>query len=77
MNSHIRQNFAVKTDARMGQSVDKSRIGRAFVAAGRADARNPQTAEIALFVAAVAVGIVAALANRFFGGLKTFFFCPK
>ena len=64
VHCEIGEDFAVDLDAGLVQPVDKSAVGQADLASGGIDALNPQGAEIALSVLAVAIGILAGLLDR-------------
>src|SRR5690349_18938132 len=54
-NGQFRKDLAVNLDTRFTQSLDETVVGRAVLAAGRADTCDPKSAEVTLLVAAVAV----------------------
>src|SRR5690606_4047162 len=59
--------LAIDLDARLVQAVDEAAIGQAVLAGSRVDALDPQGAEIALAVLAVAVGVLQRLFDRLLG----------
>src|ERR1041385_2675885 len=56
INGDIRQHLPVDGDAALGQALDKSVVTHSVLATARADAGNPEAAELPLLVSAVAVG---------------------
>ena len=66
----IGEHLAVDLDARLVQAGDEPAIGQAEGAGRRIDPLDPQGAEIALALAAVAIGILAGLLDRLHGGAK-------
>src|SRR3954469_10284746 len=65
----VGQHLAVQLDARQLQAVDERRVRHALGARGGVDARDPEAAEVALAVAAVAVRVGVRLHDRFLGAL--------
>ena len=66
----IRQHLAVDLDPGLLQPIDQPAVGQAVLAGGRVDTGDPQGAELALLLAAVAVGILAGLDDRLLGDTK-------
>src|SRR5690606_16766529 len=62
------QDLAVQLDAGLAQAVDELGVGEAFGAGRGVDALDPQGAERALLVAAVAVGVLPGAIDRGLGG---------
>src|SRR3954466_10736756 len=60
-NGDVGQHLAVELDLRELQTVHELAVGKAFLARGGVDALDPQAAELALAVLAVAVGVGARL----------------
>src|SRR5829696_5283574 len=65
----VGQHLAVQLDPRQAHPVDELRVGHAVLPRGRVDAGDPQAPEVALAVAAVAVGVLIGLEDRFLGAL--------
>src|SRR5690606_30953558 len=63
----IGQHLAVDCHLSLAEAVDKSSVGQAVVADGGVDALDPQGAEVALLVAAVAIGVLAGLLDGLLG----------
>src|SRR3990172_348440 len=55
---HVREDLAVDLDAGLGQAVDERGVSHPVLAGPRADPRDPQTAELPLAIAAVAVRVL-------------------
>ena len=64
----IGENLAVDLDPRHDKAGDKARVGQPVLAHRRVDALDPQRAEFALAVLAVAVGVLQRLVDRSLGG---------
>jgi len=75
LHRDIRQHFAVERHARGFQAVDQLAVGQAVVACGGADALNPELAILALFDAAVALGIAIGAIGGFLRGLVELALC--
>ncbi len=67
---HLRENFAVQFDAVCVQGGDEAAVLDTLRAAGGIDAGDPELAELALAVAAVAVGILPGLHHLLIGALE-------
>jgi len=67
-DGEFRQHFSIDLNARFMESAHKNAIGRAFHLAGGGDADDPQAAEIAFAIAAVAVGVFERLMHAVAGG---------
>src|SRR5579864_4429768 len=67
---HLGHDFAIQADAGLGEALDEAAVLYAFGAAGGADAYDPQSAEVTLLVAPVAIGVVARLQHLLVGGLE-------
>src|SRR6267142_2545918 len=65
----VREDFAVERDAGDFQSVDQLAVGQAVVPSGCSEALNPKLAILALFDAAVALGVAIGAIGRFLRGL--------
>src|SRR3954447_25313429 len=65
----VGQDLPVQLDARQLQAMDERAVGHALGARGRVDARDPETAEVTLAVATVAVRVRVRLEHRFLGAL--------
>src|SRR5690606_38495258 len=63
----IRENLAVDVDPGALHAVDELRVGQAMLAHAGIDALNPQAAEAALAVAAVAIGVLQPLLDALDG----------
>ena len=86
-DGHVSKNLAVQLDARLGELVNELAVADAQFADSSVQAGDPQSAEIALLVAAVSVGILTgvgygvngkakvalATAIETLGGLEDFF----
>src|SRR5581483_1314786 len=64
----VGQDLAVELDPGGLQSVHELGVGEAVLACGRVDSGDPQAAEVALAVAAVAIAVLVGLEHRFLGG---------
>src|SRR5579862_7801244 len=69
-NGDVGENLAVDLDTGLAEALDEAAVGEAVGAAPSTDAGDPETAELALFVAAVAVGVVAALRKLLIGSFE-------
>src|SRR5690606_13187603 len=58
MNCNVGQNLAVNLNTSLGQTIDETAIGQALLTDSRIDALDPQSAERALAILAVAIGIL-------------------
>src|SRR5262245_5113253 len=58
VDRELGQDLAVDLDAGQPQALDETVVRHAVGAGGRVDARDPQLAEVALAVTAVAVGVL-------------------
>src|SRR4051794_35538660 len=67
-DGEIGQDLAIHCDAGADEAGDEARIGQAVLAHRRVDALNPQGAEFALAVLAIAVGVLQRLVDRGLGG---------
>src|SRR6185437_2083507 len=63
----VGENLAVHLDAGLLQARDELAVREARLTATRVDARDPESAELALLVAAVAVGVLPRAHHRFLG----------
>ncbi len=68
VNGQIREHLAIDLELCFQQPVDQTAVGQAVQACGCVDTRNPQRAELALFLAAVAIGVLARLDDCLLGG---------
>src|SRR6185295_2403845 len=68
-DGHVRQHLAVELDAGGLQAVHELAVRHALLAGGGVDPDDPQAAEVALLVAAVAIGVRVRLDERFLGAL--------
>src|SRR5690606_7415044 len=59
MHSHVGQDFTVQFNRGLFQAVHEGAVGHAVRTRSRVDTGDPQCAEDALLVAAIAVGILA------------------
>src|SRR4051794_26265169 len=60
-NGDVRQDLAVELDLGQPQSVHQLAVGHALAARGGVDADDPKAPEVALLVAAIAVGVAVGL----------------
>src|SRR5258708_6851328 len=67
MHRQIRKHLAVDRKTCLVQTVDEGAVGHAAEARRRIDARDPQCAVLALFLAPAAIGILAGLDDRLLG----------
>src|SRR5579883_2157185 len=67
MDGEFGQDLAVDFDPGRGQPGDEAAIGQAVLAHGGVDALDPQRAEFALAVLAVAIGVLHRLFDRLLG----------
>src|SRR4051812_17567819 len=65
----VGQDLAVQFDAGQRQAVDERAVGHALGARGGVDAGDPETAEVTLAVATIAVRVRVRLEHRFLGAL--------
>lgn len=73
IQGEISQNLAVEFDAAFIQLAHEHRIRHSILTSTRVNPLNPQRAELALFVAAVAIGVRKALFDRVFGNRPNVF----
>src|ERR1700690_2599625 len=71
-DGQIRQDLAIDGDVGLGQPGDELRVGNANLAGGGVDTHDPQTAEIALPLAAVKVGETPRMVDGLDGCLPQF-----
>src|SRR5437763_12939751 len=64
-DGQVAEHLAVQLNAGFGQSWNEAIIVNPALLEGGVEARDPQGAEVALFLAAVAIGINAGLAGEF------------
>ena len=69
-HGHVGQNLAVQLDVGLQQAGDELAVAQAERTDGGVDADDPQPAEIALAVVAVAVGVDAGADEIFLGGTQ-------
>ena len=62
----VREDLAVDRDAGLDQARDQARVGRAVLARGGVDADDPERAEVAALLAAIARGVVGARSTAWF-----------
>ena len=67
VDGKVGEDFAIKVDTFFLHAGDELRIGKTELAGSIVDAGNPEGTEIALFVAAVAVGVLASAHDRLLG----------
>src|SRR5690606_7498803 len=67
VDREIRQHLAVDLDAGLVEAVDEAAIGQAVLADSGVDALDPERAEIALAILAVAIGILQRLLDSLLG----------
>src|SRR4051794_868847 len=67
MDGDVRQNLAVEVRARGLEAGDQTAVGQPVQTSGGVDAHDPQTAELALLLPPVAVGVVESFVDRLFG----------
>src|SRR5690606_24202747 len=70
VDGHIGQYFTIQFDRGFFSASDEHTVCNTQFAAGRVDTGDPQSAESALLVAAVAVGILPGAHDRLFGDAK-------
>src|SRR5262249_10916557 len=66
-NREVREDLAIDLDAGFLQARHELAVGHARGASAGVDARDPERAEVALLVAAVAVGVLPRAHHRFLG----------
>src|SRR5581483_9782042 len=66
-HSHVGQDLAVEFDRGFLQAVHEHAVGHAVFTRGRVDTGDPQCAEHALLVAAIAIGILPGAHDRLLG----------
>ncbi len=64
------QQLAVDFDAGAAQTIHQSAVRNTTNSGARIDANDPQRAELALFLAAIAVGVLAGFGYRLLGNAK-------
>src|SRR6266508_4814748 len=69
-HGHVREDLPVQLDARLGQPVDELGVAHALGPGGGADPGDPQAAELALAVAAVAVRVHTGVHDLLLGHAK-------
>src|SRR6185437_10964261 len=62
--SDIRKHLTVDLDSGLQQAVDDAAVAQAVNASGRIDTGDPQSAELTLFRAPIAVSVLAGLDDR-------------
>src|SRR5207253_1170429 len=67
MNSHVRQHLAVQLNRSPLQAVHEHAVGHAMLTRSSIDTCNPEGAEHALLVAAIAVCVLASTHDRLLG----------
>jgi len=67
VNSDIGKNLAINLDIRFLQAIHKTAVAQAIHACRGIDTGNPQCAELAFFLAAIAVGVLAGLIHSLLG----------
>src|SRR5258708_31652083 len=72
MHRQIRKHLAVDRKTCLVQTVDEGAVGHAAEARRRIDARDPQCAVLALFLAPAAIGVLAGLDDRLLGRAEYF-----
>src|SRR5258708_3582462 len=72
MHRQIRKHLAVDRNTCLVQTVDERAVGHAAETRRRVDARDPQCAVLALFLAPPAIGILAGLDDRLLGSSEYF-----
>ena len=65
MHRELREDFPVETDVLFLKSINECRIRRPLCAECRIHAHDPERAEFALLPAAIDVGVLSRLDNRF------------
>src|SRR5690606_28964160 len=68
VHGEVGQDLAVERDLGAAQAAHQARVGAAVLAGRRVDAGDPEAAELALAVAAVAVRVAETLLHRVLGG---------
>src|SRR6266581_3655200 len=69
-HGQVREHLAIDFDRSLLQTVHESRVCHAVLAHGRVDARDPESAKLALALLAVTVGILPRLHHRFLGDVE-------
>src|SRR6266851_3764921 len=69
-HGQVGEHLAIDLDRSLLQAGHESRVGHAVLAYGRVDARDPESAKLALALLAVTVGILPRLHYRFFGNVE-------
>src|SRR5690606_13082745 len=67
VHGQLGEDLAIDLDAGLQQAMDQDAVGQALLAGRGIDARDPQCAEVALLLAAIAVGILPGLDDRLVG----------
>src|ERR1700733_4161619 len=70
MHREVREDFAVNGETRLAQAVDQRAVAHAAQTRGGVDAGDPQGAELALLLAAAAIGVLTGLDDRLLGGAE-------
>src|SRR5690606_9605244 len=67
VHCQIGQNLAVDLDGRLSQASDQTAVGQTVLTSTSVDTSDPQSAELALALTAVTVGVLASLDHRLLG----------
>src|SRR5690606_31007422 len=73
MDRHVGKNLAVDLDTGLVQAVDEAAVGQAMLARRSVDALDPQSAEIALPILAIAIGVLQRLLDSLLGNTDRIF----
>src|ERR1019366_7355887 len=72
----VRQHLAVNLNVRLLQAIHEHTVGKTLFTRCRIDTRNPQSAELALLLATITIGILTCFHHRLFGDTVDVFATP-
>src|SRR5579863_636549 len=64
----VREHLAVDFNTGLGEAVDDAAVAQPVNTGGSVDTRDPQSAELTLFLPTIAIRVLASLDDRLFGG---------
>jgi hypothetical protein len=72
MYGDVREYLTVDFNTSLGQAVDDTAVAQPINTGSRVDTRDPQCAELTLFLPAIAISVLPGLDDRLFGGAIDF-----